>query len=1061
MLRLAGFALRSKNRRLPHAIAALPAPALRHGWGNIERMSDDDRRDVVAGAWTHAKPVRLLPDTADRDSGGFVDGVHFSTDDEAEAFLAEEATDEAAERGIPALQLARDFFEELAQTADSEVDVENALVATGTSDADRADEERDVNRHFFADFYVQQGLICEEERYRFVDSMLRPPTAMVMVNAGLPFVRLMVQCQLERHMRDAQAEQTGAVFVPNAAHSLLYMVDMVPTQRIGDPLRLPYNEERSILAKRGAGDEVGDGHKGDGHVSTASKLTADSKTELIGLEADLMEALMNDEAGVGQLAPVGNREGENTSDDLLPDRQQEETAVRVQPQVARAPLSIGHVYWLQRQVAAGTLVDMDPLGVMIPLVLGLHRCDSGGIILDMSSRSHGVQQCVYSKDIASHLTVSRTDQQSERERVSEVVVISLVSPDTSQRKMEYHHDRQKGIKASHEDIPAENGLIVDDLHQHVEYHLGIEGCITARGPSRRVWDLLRRVCDVVLCCPDTTADGRRPRAALGTGGKEDTAEMTVANNFVSVCSRVNKLFPYLRRELAQALEYASPRGGRVVYATRSMNPLENEAVVCSVLTDFRRKHPECTYRPVSILEKQPEDVVDVLHTLMDGSQHGLQTWVGLENGPPEQEVTYSDEDVIAAVTRHAWRADPLKTEGDVSFICVIELQESSMDLLSSSSSSSVTQPLPLLRPLQPSDEASAVTPPLCAFPWLDTVSLRGRWGLAIHWDEERDAFLAVTSSVLLTMEAFRRNHSLDGYSVSDYGVRVDAPLTSHGRLRRRQQQQQQQRQEQESVVSCSLGGTSLALAFSDCVREKDRPSRLLEFPVPVLLDLLHARRLSSQRLSQLLAGTPAAPSLAAAAATLPPIGEKRTVFLKAVPPAAFDPGLSDMELHETVTDELRKLVIVAHVHADRRPLEHGANFVLTLGCTTAHERGLLEERVVAIGDALQFLLRRLGHPLEVCRPGSNEGDQQAQMQEDEYEVERQAPSPPSDDVDSLLSTQERQKHDRNMRRLRGKLHVLGDTSSSEGGFRTDWERDLQHMHFGKYSSVQRPCLRRR
>ncbi|RNF12102.1 hypothetical protein TraAM80_00523 [Trypanosoma rangeli] len=1029
MFCLTQLARRGKRRIVPRTIASLPTPSLRGGWGKIGRMSPEDRREVLQGAWRDAKPVRLLPDASDRDAGGFVEGVSFRTDEEAEAFLAEEMEADRSEHDVPALHLARNFFEELAATADSEVDMENALETTVASDVERAEEERGMHRQFFADFYVQQGIIGVEEVRAFVDVMLCPPTAMVMVNAGMPFVRLMMRCQLEHHMRVLQATHNGVVFAPHPVHPLLYMVDMGPTQRPGDDsLCLRYAQDRLRPSQQETQRTLTVHATGDVNALPACS-SVKAEVEPGNLEVELMEALLSDETSLRVIQTIHTEKHEEKEEDNNLEKtftlnSVEESALTLQPGILSAPLSVGHLYWLQRQMASDTLIDMDVLGVLLPLVFG--RCrkeNSTTIILDMSLRSHNVQNYSYGQDIAGRFGIARDDVvEAEGGRAAKTVIISLLLPKSAQKKTRRHGNALQSLKATLEEVPAsEVTLGMGQLHT-AGYHVGIENRITARGSSRHLWGTLRGKCDAVLCFPATTADGRRPRTVAGTSAEEKTKE-AVANRFVSVCSSVMKLFPYLRQELAQALEYARSHGGVVVYATDSMNPLENEAVICSVLTEFKLKYPGREYRPVSLLERLTEEDADLLRSCTTGSQQGLSTWVPLQDGPQEQEPSYCDEEVVSMVARHSWRAAPLRTNGDVCFVCVIELHESV---------SSLPPPPP------PSLASEGKISTLSAFPWLDTVRLHDRWGLRIHHSEGRNAFVAITQATLHTINTLNSPRCEHDYEIIDYGVSIHSPFMTH-------------LQAPEAVISPSLSGTLLALALCDSTHVNCRSSHVLELPVVALLELLHTRRISLRRVSELLGGVPLGWDASA------PDEGVSTVFLKAAVPSVGELAGGDMELHEAVADELGKLVVVALAQKCRSPQTRTNTTVLTLACATTRERSELEERVVAIGDALRYLLRRLGHPATVWGPLSGLGEVGPQVRDDEYEVVAPPPSSSSaatdGDAHCLLGRRERARHAWKIRKLGNTLRLLGGAADDDDDPASNWERDVRRRRHGNRSAA--------
>lgn len=106
---------------------------------------------------------------------------------------------------------------------------------------------------------------------------------------------------------------------------------------------------------------------------------------------------------------------------------------------------------------------------------------------------------------------------------------------------------------------------------------------------------IRDSCSVVICIPPTSADGRRIRSfdeELETGNEvywnsspsSSSPLRFPPQDFLFRCREAATVhFSRLQLSLRKALESVKDKG-YVVYATQSMNPVENEAVVCSVLT---------------------------------------------------------------------------------------------------------------------------------------------------------------------------------------------------------------------------------------------------------------------------------------------------------------------------------------------------------------------------------------------------------------------------------------------------------------------------------------------
>ncbi|KAH8604979.1 hypothetical protein ERJ75_001653100 [Trypanosoma vivax] len=1033
------YALRlHRGRRAPRAIAAMPTAPLRHSWGDIGRMSVAEREQLLEGPWTRVRPVHLIPDPQDRDAGGFVDGVRFASDAEAEAFLAEEAMDDEAESKIPTMQLARQFFEELAHAADSEVDVENVLEAPGASDQERAEEERDVHRHFFADYYIQQGLIRDDEKFLFVDAMLRPPGVMLIVNAGLPFIRLIVRWQLIEHAHSAEDGRRGVVFCPHSAHPLLFTVDVVPTQPYGMKARLPYTEKNSVLAQREA------------QTLLADPSTSNTEENTI-LQEGFMNALNQEGVGAaGEDAVVKGRE-----DDICGSVQASVpggclSSVTACDRTDKAPLSIGHFYWLQRQVASDSLIDMDPLGLLVPLILGVTSC-SGGIVLDMSGRSRGVDEQCYGEDIASHLAMwygglGKSEGVGDAQLgsyVQNVAVVSLLSLERTDRESKKKHGNVVlGVKASREEIPEEYEADSDVLRKHKCCQAGTVNRITVRVPSSSVWDPLRGKCDYVFCCPRTTADGCKPRSALSVGREEDEA---AANRFASICSKVNRLFPYLRRELSQALEYACSEGGRVVYATHSMNPLENEAVVCSVLTDLARKHPGRIYRPVSLLEgynrNDEIDVGAVIATLTAEGQSGLASWVPIQDGQAEQELAYCDKSIVEQVARCSWRSSPIKAVGDVCFICVIEVGEKCYQA-----------PTEAVTTATATDVACYHEVNACAsfaFTWCDHDKLRNQWGLLAFKSEGNGILSIITMSVRRVLDVIHTvKPSTTCFGAVGLGVHLEDARVALS-LQGRQRQEQQQRKDGDAILLCSsLSGTLLAFALCSCVRETHRATHVLELPFGLILELLRTRKISSKRLHTFqrkttLSDLPDAVSFA---------GAGQNVFLTVTPPEPFSSDIANVELHEVVVSELRKLVIVATAPFNNSVAAQDSSTALMLTCGSTHAENILEERIVAITDALCYLLRKLGYPESLWHQPPLKADEGCVLREDEYELEADAGARAINDNSPFVSPRAEWQHQRRLARLSGKLRSLG--VCPEGEAVNDWEKDLRYRRRAKHPSRQ-------
>nr|CCC96133.1 unnamed protein product [Trypanosoma congolense IL3000] len=1040
MLRLFGMFLRRSNgRRVPRAIDEMPGAPLRHGWGAIGRMTPSDHRELLEGEWTHAQPVRLIPDPMDRDAGGFVDGVSFANDEEAEAFLMQEDKDDNAECAVPSVQLARNFFEQLAVSADEDVDAENIMDSAVVSNEERGNELRGAHQRFFSEYYQRQGLIAAGEEQRLIDAVTRPPDMLLLINGAQPFVRLAVRWQLLQHAEQACRLNCSPVFTQHPFNPLLFKASVVPAQNNGDLTALPPPPNVAVLPAGVSRCTLNGG--GESNLELGREIqgkTSDESKHFIALP-----------------------EGDETCSPL--------TDKNV-PLVAEvAPLSVGHMYWLQRQVAADTLIDIDTLGLLIPLALGVADDLCGTrIILDMSSRCRHVSGRQYVNDIAAY-SVPCEDEDGDGPRY---VIFSLAPPsatiDGSAQECTGRATRSRDCctQATLEDILAADDIVEGNVkarrtgvQPEASYHAGAESRVVLRVPTHNAWEPLRAACDYVLCCPDTTGDGCRPRLALGVGDAEDAERNAAVNHFIFTCSHVNKLFPYQRSELTQALQYARREGGRVVYATLSLNPLENEAVVASVLTELSRHDAECVYRPVSLTfqsqnraQKSDEaiNLEALLASLVADGRPGLMRWVALQGGQPEQECSYCDEDIVADIARCSWRADPLRTSGDICYICVIEVRLKD---------ARVSLPPPLLGQELHTPESGAVRLSSADFfSWCDLDRLHKRWGLILMptMDEGensgRKGCVACTVAVVDAVSSLRRQNGDSGaYGVLRYGIQVDECCAA----RRRHNDCGD-----DVLVRVSLSGTLLALALSDCVREGLRASRVVCLPVIAMLELLRTGSLTSTRLHELSSEERKPVAMLDEMSRLLAGGECTVFLTVAVPEPFTTTGLNEVTLHQSVGSELHKLVLVGSARLSCAANSNGPCVIFALKAETPDEHSVLLERVVAISDALRYLLRQLGFPESVWSPTESGCVAPPVLAGDDYEVEGRVHSSVSSPLTQRARAGRGAVHDwgtvagneRNFSRNKtvGRTRRVGKALNSigiasDGTLPNDWVRDTQHQ----------------
>lgn len=421
-----------RGRHLPRALRTLAEPRLRSAWNHLGNYTARERREVVHGRWRRACPVQLVSDATDRDRGGFTEPVSFPTDEAAADFVAQESAEEEREAQVPTLEAAQLFFRDLARTADAEVDLESwtqqssttawtAPVKQETSTADanalssqaaRAAEARDVHRHFFADYYTQQGLIDAKDRFQFVDAMLRPAHALFQVNAEKPLQRLVVRHQLEQHHRHAcelsnsthtravtgkacrdrtmtvrpvSSTPSGVVFAPTRIHPLIYAVTQMPTQRFGEPDYVPFTPTSSVLACREAAEALSaqtESTAGALSESTMTTTVVDTNEaaavrarwiDMLCEESDetpgsVCFSLQSNEAARGNEERVSARSSLPGKDSTVSREEDTKNRLHVCGGVACRPPSLHHLHWLQRQLATDSLIHVDALSPLMAMI---------------------------------------------------------------------------------------------------------------------------------------------------------------------------------------------------------------------------------------------------------------------------------------------------------------------------------------------------------------------------------------------------------------------------------------------------------------------------------------------------------------------------------------------------------------------------------------------------------------------------------------------------------------------------------------------------------------------
>ncbi|KAG5494920.1 hypothetical protein JIQ42_02536 [Leishmania sp. Namibia] len=394
------------KQHLPRSLQGLSTPNVRRGWGNMKSLSSEEKRELLRGAWREATPIQLVPDPSSRDRDVASEPLTFATDEAADGYLAEEEKGEAEEMRESTLALARRFFAELAVAADEELDGAQ-MPPPPQSDEERRREMRDVQREFFGDFYVKQGIIDKAERYAFVDAMLRPSRPLFLVNSVLPLARLTVRDQLEAHQTAftnlhggiASGDTAGfagtpcplPVFTPTPFDPCMYAVPLPPTQAFGAPLHIRFSAATSRLRPPVPhGDAAAQVIDGDCASSipllderpciTGNQTalpTGSAAVDLIA-DAEVLSLMMLDappytEADSSHL-PVAGQSASLTKSTREPATESDEVAASslsaadATPSPRAQPPSLAHMYWLQRQVASSTVLHVDDVSVAVSIL---------------------------------------------------------------------------------------------------------------------------------------------------------------------------------------------------------------------------------------------------------------------------------------------------------------------------------------------------------------------------------------------------------------------------------------------------------------------------------------------------------------------------------------------------------------------------------------------------------------------------------------------------------------------------------------------------------------------
>ena len=787
------------GRRVPRSLQDLPTPNVHRSWGNLKSLSAQEKAELVSGAWRASKPIQLVPDKTDRDGGGFAAPVTFASEEEAHKFLAEEDADDAAELQESTLALAQRFFVELATTADAELDV-GQMPPVPQSDEDRRREMRDVQRQFFADFYVEQGLISEAERYPFVDALLRPSRAFILVNSTLPLVRLTVRDQLESHQQigytssalghDAAAGAAAGgvsssaaslpVFATTNLDACLYVVPQVPTQSIGAPLYVPYTAATSLVGPPENGTTAAaaalegkggaDNHEATQAAAARSKEADEEEDEAID-HADLLSAMLQDD-----FAPARESNGPvscTVDTASKTDASKNPAALMASSGTAASsatlatshqPPSLAHTYWLQRQIASNALLNVDLLShaislLSVQLAAASQRSTLAnttencrhGVILYLADTTAGN---AYHAEIAQYLFRAMQEAATDDNDVDAATLLRRLVLVVEDATFSPRH-ASKGGRGHHKRLAPSDHLLsppvvsdasevpVADRYPNVVYVAPTR----QRQPSRTHQPQWKRShpplrgC-VVVCAPTTSQDGVRPRGWLASEDADDDADgdhvldshdtqrksapgaagagalgrsarlfaVASPDNFVERCQLANANFTRLQRSLYRAIRAVDVCGGGggsdnngcgyVIYATQSLNVLENEAVVCAVLQRVaeesrpRREAAAPSYSAMPEESSVPflqvecvslvseglakhllsDAVVDNLRLLRGAGRRGLSTWVAIEGGSAAQEADHYSEELRSAVAEASWRTDPMRCGDDGGYLICLRVR---------------------------------------------------------------------------------------------------------------------------------------------------------------------------------------------------------------------------------------------------------------------------------------------------------------------------------------------------------------------------------------------------
>lgn len=307
----------------------------------------------------------------------------FPTDEAVEAFLQEEDSMDQQEERIPTLRLAREYYEELASYANEELDLGSSALVEKKTAAEREEEKVTPHTSFFTAYYQQQGLLPVSSGTKKAEEI---PTAVLFqrlvmqqrlewarlrVAPEYPLTRMILRHQLERHCCRRREHKSGeeeaaygvaspSVFEPTPEDALVYTMRLLPEPML--PISHP-KEETSATEERADPSAL---------LLPSSSCLAEGETAIPAGPPSFLSTLDDDEEEVHgwdtscASTPLPQRMELTTTPTT---RTNEITAEGTSLTASTLPstfsalpspvASLDQYYWLQRQVACGSVVLTD------------------------------------------------------------------------------------------------------------------------------------------------------------------------------------------------------------------------------------------------------------------------------------------------------------------------------------------------------------------------------------------------------------------------------------------------------------------------------------------------------------------------------------------------------------------------------------------------------------------------------------------------------------------------------------------------------------------------------